>query len=350
MEDANPYADARTNLRDNVKMMATVLAGTAGAVVAGSPFSGMGALDPSADTLRFALALGGLVVVAVSLFLGWRVLTFTLTPDLTYTDFLRSTYSDERLLQEHPPGEERDELIAIKKEFDLHKKELLPDGINDFEGLEAHVEQLYKQRTADNKEWQDYQRNLDNINHWAGFVRLSRRVRQGLRLMQFLGAMALAALVVFAWAANPKKKEEEKSIAVQVTCASCPRGDPPTPPVRDPVGRSVQFKTNDHRLDATAYIVLNETANLLRKQPGLGVLLLAHTDTVAGERINGPLAGRRAAEVAQSLNLQGGVARTRIFVSEQPKADLPVVTAMETSNEHNRSVEIMFVTLPIPPR
>ena len=79
-DNADPYATPRANLRENVKTMSTILAGTAGAVIAGSPFSGIGALDPA--TLRFALAIGGLLTVAVCLFLGWKALTFMLRPDL----------------------------------------------------------------------------------------------------------------------------------------------------------------------------------------------------------------------------------------------------------------------------
>lgn len=179
-------------------------------------------------------------------------------------------------------------------------------------------------------------------------TRLADRVEQGLKKVQNLGAASLIALLVFAWAANPPKKDDGPAkppvVQVAVSCASCPAGQP------TPAARKVTFANNSHELDGAAYAVLNEASTTLRQQPSLGLLLLAHTDMVAGGQVNRALAAKRAAAVRHALQDQGGVAAARVFASELAKADLPVVTGPEVAQPENRSVELLFVPLPLPTR
>lgn len=348
--NADTYAAARTNLRDNVKTMATILAGTAGAVIAGSPFSGLGSLEPLSG--RFAIALVGLLVAAICLFLGWKRLTFTLRPDAFYTEVLRSTFTEEEIGNLGLTSKERDELIAVKREFDRRSRSLLPEKITTYEALEKWLNDEWEKADRD-KDYDDYERNLRDIGYWAAFTRLSARVERGLRFVQRVGSIGIVGLIVFAWAANPKKDDPPpKPVVVHVsTCASCPV--PPLPPPQPeplPAGVNVLFETNRHTLDTAAFAVISDASATLRRNPSLGALLLAHTDMVAGEQVNRILATRRAQTVQQALLKQGGVATSRVFIAELPRTDLPVVTAPGTAQTQNRSVEILFVRLPLPAR
>ena len=363
-DNADPYATPRANLRENVKTMSTILAGTAGAVIAGSPFSGIGALDPA--TLRFALASGGLLTVAVCLFLGWKALTFMLRPDLLDPIILRDSYTDEAVRKLGLPAAETDELIEVKAEFNRSRGALLPENIKSYEAFESYLDGQWVKLTAAEKEvaqktldaavleslrkrFDHYERNLQDIGFWATVTRLRKRVERGLRKVQILGMASLVALLVFAWAANPPKKDDAslKPTVIQafVSCASCPLGQPPVQ-----TARRVTFPNNSHELDPAAYAVLNEVAAVLRQQPDMGVLLLAHTDMVAGDKLNRALAARRADAVRRALQAQGGIAANRIFASELPKAALPTITGPEIANADNRSVELHVVPLLLPSR
>ena len=198
------------------------------------------------------------------------------------------------------------------------------------------------------KKFAQYEQNLRDIGFWATVTRLADRVERGLKKVQTLGAISLAALLLLAWAANPPKKDDgpAKPSIVQVvtSCASCPVGQPM------PAARKVTFANDSHELDGAAYAVLNEAAAMLRQQPTLGVLLLAHTDMVATHHLNRALAARRAAAVRRALQDQGGVTPSRVFASELAKTDLPVVTGPEVAQPENRSVELLFVPLPLPAR
>ena len=351
---ADPYATARASLRENVKTMATMMAGAAAAILAGSPFSGIGSLE--IGSYRLWLAVAGLAVVAVCLFLGWRELTFTLRPDVTYLEVLRSTFAEQQIRDLNLPSAEQAELVKLKEDFQRHRRSLLPTGFDQYEDLEKHLEDEWvrisnlpaKDEVAE-KKYAEYDRNFEDIGYWATFTRLSQRVKSGLRRMQTYGAVSLAALLVFAWAANPPKANQDRPIAVHVAaCASCPVQAPPAPPRFKAV--AVRFQMNDSALDEAAYAALNDVAVVLRLHPELGALLLAHTDMVAGERVNKPLAARRANAVRAALTGQGGVANSRVFSAELPLSDLPVLTGPGVAKDANRAVEVLLVELPTPPR
>jgi outer membrane protein OmpA-like peptidoglycan-associated protein len=350
-DNVDPYATPRASLRENVKTMSTILAGTAGAIIAGSPFSGIGALEPA--TLRFWLAIFGLFMVAVCLFRGWKELTFMLRPDVLDPAILRDGFDEKQLQGLGLPAAELEELVQVKREFNRRRSALLPPNINSYEKFEQFLDEEWERLDEDGSEarraaFNAQEKNLRDIGFWATFTRLSNRTEHGLKRVQFLGAASLVALLLFAWAANPPKEQEKhsKSPIVQFVspCPACPVAQVA------PAAKRITFNPNAHVLDAGAYAVLNEAAIALRQQPGLGVLLLAHTDTVAAIRVNRELAAKRVQSTRSALQDQGGIAASRIFVSELPRSDLPVLTGPEVAQAENRSVDLLFVPLPTPQR
>jgi len=352
MDASDPYATAKANLRDNVKTLATILAGVAGVVLAGAPFSGLGSLDPW--TSRFNGAVAGLAVAAFSLFIAWRWLIFTLRPDVNYAGVLRDNFTDADVDSLRVDRREKREIRYLRREFHAHRAELLPERIASVEALEKYVSDEWdalvaKGATADKSNWERYYNNLDNIAYWATFIRLQYRVRQGINVGQWFGVIGIVGLFAFAWAANPKKDDAGKQVLIHVdACASCPAPRPPDAPISR--SHRIEFETNEATLTGPAFTVLRAVAADLRAQPGAGILLLAHTDTVASDRINRALAARRAEAVYSALIGQGGIAANRVFMSALPKMDLPVLTDREIARPENRSVELLIVNLPIPAR
>jgi len=339
------------SLRENVKTMSTILAGTAGAIIAGSPFSGLGALDPVCT--RFWLAILGLFMVAVCLFLGWKALTFMLRPDLLDPAILRDGFTENQIQELGFPPAELEELVQVKREFNRRRSALLPPNIDSYERFEKFLDEEWERLDEDGSEskraaFNAQEKNLRDIGFWATFTRLSNRTEHGLKKVQLLGAASLVALLLFAWAANPPKKSEEPSKAaiVQVVspCPACPIAQVV------PAAKRITFNANEHVLDASAYAVLNDAAIALRQQPGLGVLLLAHTDTVAAIHVNKELVAKRVHSTKSALQSQGGIAASRIFASELPMSDLPVLTGPNIAQAENRSVVLLFVLLPAPQR
>lgn len=368
-DNVDAYATARANLRDNVKTMSTILAGTAGAVLAGSPFSGIGSLAPL--SLRFGVAICGLLAVAVCLFRGWQRLTFMLRPDVLNTDILQDSFTDAQFATLGLSKLETKELVDVKAEFMKAKRALLPANQSSYEQFEAYLDtEWLKLRKAERaasetnltddqrkqaateaetlrRNFLAYEQNMRDIGYWASFTRLRTRVEQGLKRIQVLGVVSLLALVAFAWAANPPKKdsaEPAKPMVIHIVspCASCPAGLAPS------TSSKVTFANGSHDLDSAAFTVINDVVATLRQKPASAVLLRAQTDTLASIKLNQALAARRAKAVRQALQDQGGVAPTRIFVSELPETALPVVTADGTSKPANRSVELVVVPLASP--
>ena len=91
---------------------------------------------------------------------------------------------------------------------------------------------------------------------------------------------------------------------------------------------------------------INCVREFMQANTGVGVLLLAHTDTVSSDLHNVPLALKRARAVRTALVEQGGVAHSRVFMAEFPEHSLPVVTNDERPEDRNRVVAFRFFELP----
>jgi len=95
------YATAKANLRDNVKTLVAVFGAVAGVLLAGTPFSGFGAIE--ALSARWWVAVVGLA--GALLVLGWalRVLLRVLEPDLAYARALRDDFDPITVAKETRP-------------------------------------------------------------------------------------------------------------------------------------------------------------------------------------------------------------------------------------------------------
>src|SRR4051794_3673509 len=120
MSDVGPVgstiAAASQSLRDTSKWLVGGVVATAAGVFAGASLTSFGSLNPSTDTLRFGLAIYGLVFGFVALAFILRAATKVLT--------LESISLDELLSSNNP------ELIDLKTILNQRYKHLLPQGTN----------------------------------------------------------------------------------------------------------------------------------------------------------------------------------------------------------------------------
>lgn len=352
------YGDAKATLRENVKWLATSFAGMSAILLAGAPFTGFGALR--LDSGRFWLAFAAMVVGAVLTFHIWQRLLDILRPDITYTRFLRENRTDgDKAVWEALGADERDEYEAIKSAFDLNKDEFLPapsaEYSHDFDGLEKRLAAYWSAYTADARKpenerdqaaearWLQFREVQKRIRDWVNYTRLHQRVTRGVSQLKKFAGLLLVCLAVFAYTVNPGDASDADASPDTVMVDQSYQGDvTPDPPRLDPV----IFATREHRLDEPGRRAVARARDYLRTAPDVGVLLIAHTDTVGGRAINIPLAARRAQAVKRALIEEGGIAATRIFIAELPESDLPVVTGQETGEAANRSVEVLAFRIP----
>lgn len=338
---ADPYATAKSNLRDNVKVLMTAFAGVAGLLLAGTPFSGFGALLPGP---RLAIALVGLVVALVLFSRAMWLLLGTLQPDLVSYEMLRDGF-DPKTIRD---PQARAEIEDLRKVFDGQRQALLPDGLPrpTVEALEAHITTLWNAlpaapTPADLVDYQQYHDALEGLNHWGAFTRLQRRVRRALRVGFLLGLPALAGILAFTWAVNPPKPdatEARSEVIVHQQLAAAPEAGTEFGPVR--------FRTDRAELDDAARGLIGQARDHLRLHAGTAVLVRAYTDTQGTDRRNAVLAEERVRAVADALLRPGGVAPNRVFVAALGSSDLPVLTAPQVDQADNRSVWLLVVPLP----
>lgn len=345
MTTADPYVTAKAGLRDNVKTLIAVFGGIAGVLLAGTPLSGYGSIDPFTE--RWFVASLALVVSLV--LLGWcvRRLLFVLRPDLAYTSLLTDMASDA-------------EQLAVQKEFAAHKKELLPKVDPNVPGS-PQMDSLADLIAAKSAAWTHYQTDktqLDRkaaydrladalalINHWGGFTRLHVRVSRGIDGVFWVGLLAILSIAVFALASNAPKKEAPSPPQVYVVTAPNPAATP-LPAGTMPVLPAVLFAKGKFDLTPEAVAGITLAHKHLRTHPDVGILIFAHTDTVGAQPYNQALAGRRAERVVELLRSEGGISASRIFATPLAERDLPVLTTQDADNPANRSVEMILIPMP----
>jgi outer membrane protein OmpA-like peptidoglycan-associated protein len=347
MDTTDRYATAKATLRENVKWLSASFAGMAAIVLAGTPFTGFGALP--IDSWRFRAALGGLVAAMVCAFIAWQLLLRMVRPDATYIRFLRTGNTVD---QSKLSSMDQREYEALKEEFERHKEELLPENQNSLEDLEGLVDRAWKvyqanpQEAAAKDRWSEYQANLRIVEDWAAYTRLYQRVDRGLKVVRWWGVGLLISLAAFAWCASPQQKDASNPGSVVEN--SFNKLTPPTPPSEAPQLAPVLFDLNKSKLTPEGLLNIGRARDYLRTAPGSALLLLSHTDTTGGAQVNTKLAAERIDAVRDELIGHGGIASTRIFVGQFPRADLSILTRDHTPMEQNRSVE--FVAFPMPTR
>jgi len=349
MESTDRYATARATLRENVKWLSASFAGMTAVVLAGTPFTGFGALAfPSG---RFFGALSGLVAATGCAFFALQLLLKMVRPDATYTRYLREHPGDDL---SNLNAEDQAEYRELKAEYEVHKQELLPAGRTTLEGLEKLVDdawQVYQENPTDalaKDRWSAYQANFRAVEDWASYTRLHQRIERGFKSLRGLGLGMLFSLALFAWCSNPDKDKGGTSSKSSVTIeqgigASAPPDKPRPPSVQL---KPVLFDPGKSILTSDGRAAVGGARNYLREDAGTAVLLLAHTDTTGGDETNARLAAARAHVVRDALVGEGGIAPTRVFVTELPKMDLTTLTGPQVPLDLNRTVEFAVVTLP----
>lgn len=346
MAVTDPYVSAKAGLRDNVKTLIAVFGGIAGVLLAGTPFSGYGSIEPF--TQRWVVASLALVVSLV--LLGWcvRSLLFVLRPDLAYTDLLTEKTSDP-------------EKLEVQKQFEKHKKELLPKANPNVPGS-VPIESVIDLIAAKSAAWAHYQQNktqpdskaphdrladaLALINHWSGFTRLHVRVSRGIDGVFWLGLLAILSIAVFALASNAPKKDAPLTPQIFVITPPSPVATP-LPAGSMPVLPAVLFATDSHDPSPDGVAGIAQARRHLRTHPEMGILIFANTDTVGTQQYNRSLAARRAARVVELLQSEGGISASRIFATPLAERDLPVLTLQDSDNPDNRSVEMILIPMPV---
>lgn len=334
---SDPYSTAKASLRENVKTLVAVFGGIAGVLLAGTPFSGYGALAlfsprwwTASAALLAALLLLGLCV--------WRLL-FILRPDLTYVSLL---------VQPAPDAE----IGALQAEFEKYKYELLPKARPPKPQMHS-VQDLLDAKTA---AWDAFQRDkaneskrlaherladaLELIKHWSGFTRLHIRVSRGVREVLGVGVLVIVSIAVFVLAASSGKDRAEPGISL-VAGGEAALPAPPLPRLAP-----VAFDSGSAELKPEALQRLEAARNELRARPEAGLLILANTDTVGSAADNEALATRRAERVLRALRSEGGISASRLFVARLGEQDLPRLTPQQTASQANRSVELLLLPLP----
>lgn len=355
------YATAKTNLRDNVKTIITVFGGVAGVLLAGTPFSGFGALD--VFTGRWYVA--SLTLIAALVLVGWslRILLKVLEPDLAYTSALRDDFNVAAA-----PSSIQPELAALKKEFAARKAELLPDA--SVTKLQENADKAWdeflvasepdEQRSLDvasagsnavalpdpntssatvaREKFDELKDTLTKINHWSAYTRLHFRVRRGIDKVLWLGLCALLCIGAFSWSVSKKdEKSGGPNVVVVGVLKSTPLERAELPPIKP-----IEFDTNKWNLSKEALDAVGTARDYVRSHPKIGVLVFAYTDTEGTAKINRNLAAKRAEAVASALIREGGVSASRVFVTQLPETDLPQLTGQEENAQSNRIVQLVL--------
>lgn len=195
---SDPYAAARSSLRDTAKWMATVLSGLGAAVAAGVSVAGFASLTGPSLHLAITAATTAMVLILMGIGLLLRLLGVE-------AYYLSTLGGDKDLI----------------KRIDKGGSDLLPPGVKSFTALKNRRDESYEALAALSNEPQDdpkrkiaesnyasWRAEVGRILSFASFLRLRRlfnRTMVGL-LILFVGASASLAFLGYQLAkASPKE-------------------------------------------------------------------------------------------------------------------------------------------------
>ncbi|KPD14770.1 hypothetical protein ADM96_37570 [Burkholderia sp. ST111] len=346
----DPFADAKANLRDTVKWLATTFAALAAVVVGSGPLSGLGALEM--PSLKFGFAV---VALLIGFFCICRALYETLRilrPEPVYrSDLLGESGPPE-------PTEEARELAVVRATINAHARDLLPRNYPNLAKLTEASKQVDAQLatipnppvTGEDKinlaKGLSSRKRIDDavieLLPLALYLLLQQRLTRSIRPLFILGIAALISLAIYGIAVHSDAPKQPGSAVVVLNDIK------PADKVQDsklPILESVLFNTGKAVVSMDGIKAVQAARDAMRDHPDAVLLVLAHTDTVAGPKVNESLAHQRAEAVLVLLEGTGGVSISRVYVAELPKLDLPEVTQPEQPNALNRSVELKLVML-----
>jgi outer membrane protein OmpA-like peptidoglycan-associated protein len=340
-DPGDPYASHKANLRDTIKWLAGVFAALAAVVVAGTPLSGIGALPWAGP--RFLVAALALACAFASICAALVLTLRLLRSDVLYPSDLDP---DAPL----PPGQEGVEIDRLRTLIAAKQGDLFPPEHPSMRQLLARIRELQKEAAAtdDDASLASYATAIDDLVGYqrraiafAVYQRFYDRLRSAVPWLIGLGSIALVALLVFGLATKSEARVATAPAFV-VTLSADPAPVRIVEPSALPALRPVLFATGSADIAPDGYAAVEAARDALAAIPAAGLLLLAHTDTVAPARVNAVLAKRRAAAVRAALVERGGVAPTRVFIAELPEAGLPALTADETDDARNRVVTLLL--------
>ena len=199
----DPYAGAKANLRENAKTLITVFGAVAGALLAGTPFAGFGALD--LFTGRWLLACGSLFVAVAFLGIGLLILLQAMQPDFAYARLLGKS-ADLTMFR----GRTLRDIRHLRDQFEAHRADLLPAGFDSVDALDADRASAFAEWQAKGtdvarKVYEDVAGNLQMIVDWASFVMLRYRIVSAMRRAFAAGCVSLVFIAIFATVVGGQK-------------------------------------------------------------------------------------------------------------------------------------------------
>ena len=193
---ADPFATAKTNLRDTVKWLAAALAGVAAAALGASPLTALGSLPASDWRLHLALAALGLAVICF--ICGIAVVLNLLIGDIFFLEDVRADgnlcrFVDRRHRDLLPP--DHPSLIGL-----LDMRAGLAQTM--FAHRNAAAGDAYRAAQEEFDALAPVLGTVSSLLYLEKFRQNVRCARWWLLLCALGGAVALS---VFAWAANPPR-------------------------------------------------------------------------------------------------------------------------------------------------
>lgn len=110
----------------------------------------------------------------------------------------------------------------------------------------------------------------------------------------------------------------------------------------DELARKINFDFDSAELEDEAFLVIDEMATIMKKNPDIGLHLDGHTDLMGTDEYNDALSVRRALAV-QTVLLGLGVQQDRLAVATHGE-HLPLIRT-ETKERENRRVEFAVIDL-----
>lgn len=241
---AASYAAATENLRAATRWLLTAAAGAGAVLVAGLQLTSIGSLGPG-SWLRLAAASGGLAAGLGAV--GYMVFqTSLLLTDRWITLAALETEEIRQLLWNHPSRHDqrrREELQRIKEALETYREEF-------YGSVAESIPDLYSQLIEANKQARetpspehaqaaaDLRKTADTVAQAANYFYIQAGFAALRRRLALSGAVFIAGIVVFAYAANPPKPAAAGTgtghAATQATTTPTapPRVRPPASPSR----------------------------------------------------------------------------------------------------------------------
>ncbi|ATE66459.1 hypothetical protein [Rhizorhabdus dicambivorans] len=200
MSDPQGLTAAGTALRETSKWLVGGVVATAASVFAGSSLSNLGSLDPRADTLRLSLAVAGIAIGFVGLYLILKRAIAVLTVDSV--NFRQLAAADAGT-----------ELAIISEAVDRKYEHAFPPGISSCEAFVSRVDQV-KARGIEDAEAHRFLQQAKAFNDLimpdAGFLYVRLKFDRLVAILPAAVALVIFGIGIFAWAANPPEPAAPK--------------------------------------------------------------------------------------------------------------------------------------------